>query len=141
MKKKMTQVDYIGSATLDALQKQNAQPKKQKLAQVVAQKADDRYNEIYNKTIEFLVANITENAVKREYPFDLKKFIGDKFQIECPESLYTEIQQWLVDEGFNFDTQRNKTNTEIEQRWSKYDMAPPPKNRYQPSDMTFFIKW
>lgn len=141
----MTQVNFVGSATLAAMQKQPQQkPTNQKLAQIVAQKADDRYKEIYNKTIEFLIANITENAVKREYTFDLKKFIGDKFKIECSESLYTEIQQWLADEGFNFDTQRNKTNTEIEQRWcwSKYDIAPPPKNRNQPySNMTFFINW
>lgn len=144
----MTQVSFLGSATLNALQKQNAQPKKQKLAQVVAQKADDRYNQIYNTTTEFLIANITENAIDRSYTFDLKKFIGDKFKIECPESLYSEIESWLNDEGFTFDTQRNRNtrdiNTAINMRWAKYHnpIVDTPKNdKRLYSDMTFFIKW
>ncbi|QFR55836.1 hypothetical protein JC221_190 [Yersinia phage JC221] len=137
----MTTVNYVGSATIQALN-QN----KRKLADVVREAAETRYKEIIDGTFQHLTAVITANASDRKYTFDMSKWVGNKYSAECTRGMFDDISRWLTEEGFTFDTQLVRNSTEMVNSfnsggYSSRRIAPPPSLKNEYSQYTFFITW
>jgi len=137
----LTTVNYVGSATIQALNQQ-----KPKLAETVRELADARYKEIIDSVIGHLTTKITNSASDRKATFDMCKWVGGKFGSECTRSMFDDISRWLAEEGFTFDTQLMRNSAEMVNSfnsggYSSRRIAPPPSLKNEYSQYTFFIKW
>ena len=136
----MTTVNYVGSATIKAMNQQ-----KPKLADTVRQLADSRYKEIIDGVITHLTNMITANASDRKFTFDMGRWVGAKFNTSCTRNMFDDISKWLTNEGFAFDTQIGRNaialSNSINRRVTTSFAPPPSFKRDEHSEHTFFITW
>lgn len=126
----MTQVNFVGSATLDAMQNQ-----RQTLAQRALKIFEDNYISIITDTKKFITDRVIEKAVDRSLVFDMSKYVGKEFSCVCTDGMFSEIKGWLIQEGFKVEVESDRKQPKI--RHSGYSDAYYDKNSLK----TFYISW
>lgn len=130
----MTQVNFIGSATLNAIQNQN---QRQTLAQRALKIFQDNYASIIGDTKKFVTDRIIEKAVDRNLVFDMSKYVGKEFSCVCTDGMFTEIKEWLVNEGFIVEVEADRTPIAQARYGNTYN----DDNYNKKSLKTFYISW
>ena len=113
----------------------------------LAERARKLVDEINAKMVEASRKDISEYVLKyptkQSYTFDMKRFIGKVMDQECTEKAYADLGEWLAEEGFTFDTQRNRQaallNTFAGSRRIQTTFSDPKRDGY--SDLTYYITW
>lgn len=113
----------------------------------LAERARKLVDEINAKMVEASRKDISEYVLKyptkQSYTFDMKRFIGKVMDQECTEKAYADLGEWLAEEGFTFDTQRNlqaaRIATSFNSRRVHTNFSDPKRDGY--SDLTYYITW
>ncbi|WP_426770795.1 hypothetical protein [Enterobacter cloacae complex sp. 363J6] len=113
----------------------------------LAERARKLVDEINAKMVEASRKDISEYVLKyptkQAYTFDMKRFIGKTMDQECTEKAYADLGEWLAEEGFTFDTQRNlqaaRIATSFNSRRVHTNFSDPKRDGY--SDLTYYITW
>lgn len=115
----------------------------------LAERARKMVDEINAKMVELSRKDISEYVLKyptkQSYTFDMKRFIGKTMDQECTEKAYADLGEWLAEEGFTFDTQRNRqaallsTFAGSRRIQTHTNFSDPKRDGY--SDLTYYITW
>lgn len=114
----------------------------------LADRARKLVSEINAKMVEEsrndIHAYVLKYPTKQSYTFDMKRFIGKVMDQECTEKAYADLGEWLTEEGFTFDTQRNRQSALLNtfansRRITGSNFNDPKRDGY--SDLTYYITW
>lgn len=114
----------------------------------LAERARKLVDEINAKMLEASRKDISEYVLKyptkQAYTFDMKRFIGKNMDQECTEKAYADLGEWLAEEGFTFDTQRNRQAALLNtfagsRRITGSNFSDPKRDGY--SEFTYYITW
>lgn len=111
----------------------------------LAERARKLVGEINSKMVEASRNDISEYVLKyptkQTYTFDMKRFIGRTMDQECTEKAYADLGEWLISEGFVFETHLSKQSKLA----ASYNATHRHRNFSDPrdgySDFTYYITW